>query len=295
MGVGGEQVSTTNNRKPFFPIQSAAEDSAGLSETDNLLTILDPIRMRHLSACEEESEIDEVLLESSMTRSQSPLHSPRSRRLLSARSSPNIAKSISRSDFSDDEDDDIMELSSHVRPHPSTRHSPLASPHLSSSRLSPTHSYGYSSDEETHVVYDGRRKRSTNKRIHYNNLHPLVRVDSASSDDSFVSGDKNLRHSLPKFGKDKLCKMIFSHRSVPSTPADGSGSEGFNDILRRPRSYSARTDSSLSDNNEFLNQVSEKFQLSDGEEVDCDNFLKEGVVKCHVTQSLSESAICCLI
>uniref|UniRef100_A0A1X7TDT3 Uncharacterized protein n=1 Tax=Amphimedon queenslandica TaxID=400682 RepID=A0A1X7TDT3_AMPQE len=192
-------------------------------------------------------------------RSQSPLPSPRSRRLLSARSSPNLAKSVSRSDFSDEEDDDdIMDLSTVPRSHP-THPSPLASPHLSYSRLSPTHSQGYSSDEESlshTLLYDGRRKRSSkriryyssdeeslshtllydgrrkrsSKRIRYNKaLHPLVRVDSASSDDGSFN-DKHLRHSLLKFGKDKLRKML-PYRSTPSTPAEGSGSESFTDMF----------------------------------------------------------------
>uniref|UniRef100_A0A1X7TDY6 Uncharacterized protein n=1 Tax=Amphimedon queenslandica TaxID=400682 RepID=A0A1X7TDY6_AMPQE len=177
LGVGGEQVSNTNTRKPLFPIQSVAEDSTGLSETDSQSTLdlpPPPPRMRHLSACEEEGESDEVIVDG--MRSQSPLPSPRSRRLLSARSSPNLAKSVSRSDFSDEEDDDdIMDLSTVPRSHP-THPSPLASPHLSYSRLSPTHSQGYSSDEESlshTLLYDGRRKRSS-KRIRYNKaLHPL--------------------------------------------------------------------------------------------------------------------------
>lgn len=321
-------MSTTNNRTPFFPIQSIGEDSSsssgggtsilepdgGTNESGCGLLGLDSLRMRHLSACEEESEADEVTSETSLNRSQSPLHSPRSRRLLSARSSPNIPKTISQTDLSDDEDDDIMELTTTTlpRPHP-PRHSPLASPHLSSnSRLSPTLG-GYSSDEETH--HDGRRKRSASggKRLRSKTkLHPLVRVDSASSDDSSVGGVKHLRHSLPKFGKEKLRKMIMSYRSVPSTPADGSGSDSFTDMLapvRRPRSYSARTDSSLSDTNDLAHQITERFQLSDGEELDeiddNEKTLQEADFRgClasghrlspHMTQSLSESAICCLI
>ncbi|XP_019853336.1 PREDICTED: serine/threonine-protein kinase BRSK2-like, partial [Amphimedon queenslandica] len=280
LGVGGEQVSNTNTRKPLFPIQSVAEDSTGLSETDSQSTLdlpPPPPRMRHLSACEEEGESDEVIVDG--MRSQSPLPSPRSRRLLSARSSPNLAKSVSRSDFSDEEDDDdIMDLSTVPRSHP-THPSPLASPHLSYSRLSPTHSQGYSSDEESlshTLLYDGRRKRSS-KRIRYNKaLHPLVRVDSASSDDGSFN-DKHLRHSLPKFGKDKLRKML-PYRSTPSTPAEGSGSESFTDMLAvrmrsssgggRPRCNSARTDSSLSDTNELSFQIHERLELSDGEELD---------------------------
>uniref|UniRef100_A0A1X7TDL8 Uncharacterized protein n=1 Tax=Amphimedon queenslandica TaxID=400682 RepID=A0A1X7TDL8_AMPQE len=177
IGVGGEQVSNTNTRKPLFPIQSVAEDSTGLSETDSQSTLdlpPPPPRMRHLIACEEEGESDEVIVDG--MRSQSPLPSPWSRRLLSAHSSPNLAKSVSRSDFSDEEDDDdIMDLSTVPRSHP-THPSPLASPHLSYSRLSPTHSQGYSSDEESlshTLLYDGRRKCSS-KRIRYNKaLHPL--------------------------------------------------------------------------------------------------------------------------
>ena len=306
--MGGEQVSNTNSRKPLFPIQSVAEDSSGLAETDSQPSLLDPPpppRMRHLSACEEESEADEVMVDN--IRSQSPLPSPRSRRLLSARSSPNLAKSVSKSDFSDDEeDDDIMELSVVPRSH-QTHPSPLASPYLSHPRLSPTHSQGYSSDEESHThLYDGRRKRSS-KRIRYNKLHPLVRVDSASSDDSSI-GDKHLRHSLPKFGKDKLRKFL-PYRSTPSTPAEGSGSESFTDMLAvrvrsssggagRPRCNSARTDSSLSDTNELTFQISERLELSDGDELERSDEVVEDKVRTNSGKArspLTESAICCLL
>ena len=247
------------------------------------------LRGRQLSACEEESEIESSTVD--INRSQSPLHSPRSRRLLSARSSPNLTKSISRSDLSgEEEDDDIINLP-YMRP----RQSPFTSPHLSS-RQSPTHNCGYSSDEDASTT-DLRRRRS-GKRLRYKkSLHPLVRVDSASSDDSALN-DRQMRHSLPKFGKEKLRKMI-PYRSVPSTPAEGSGSETFLDMVRRPRSYSARTDSSLSDANDIAQQMSEKFELSDGEEMDAAEVHGATIVGGGPNRlranSFTQSAVCCIL
>ena len=239
------------------------------------------IRGRHLSACEEESETDylpDPFQNTSLPRSQSPTSyadSPRSRKLVTARSSPSLAKTFSRSDLSeeDEEEDDLMELSFLPRTtNPHTRHSPFASPHLSS-RNSPTHLSAYSSDEEIHISssFDGKRK-ITNKRrrSRFRTLRPLVRVDSGSSDDISIN-DKTTRHSLPKFGKDSLRKMFPSYRSVPSTPAEGSGSESLSEILlttRRPRSNSARTDSSLSDIGDIAYQMYGRFELSDGEELE---------------------------
>ena len=267
---------------------------------------MNALRDRKLSACEEETEVDET--DASVNRSQSPLYSPRSRKLLSARSSPNVAKSVSRSDISEDdeEDDAIMELSYYPR-QVTTRQSPLASPHLSS-RLSPVHTLGYSSDEEyPTTIHDGRRKRPSKRLRYKKTLHPLVRVDSASSDDSCII-DRPLRHSLPKFGKEKLRKIIPYH-SVPSTPAEASGSESFVDLLavRRPRSNSARTDSSLSDTAELAVQMSGRFELSDGEELEesCDRIMEgvqeEGMVHQHtrtnssLSDPLTRSAVCCLL
>ena len=87
-----------------------------------------------------------------------------------------------------------------------------------------------------------------------------------------------MRHSLPKIGKDKLQKFL-PYCSTPSTPAEGSGSESFTDMLAvcvrsssggagRPRCNSARADSSLSDTNELTFQNNERLELSDGDELE---------------------------
>lgn len=318
LGVGEEKISATNSRKPTFPIQSVSEDSSkGVTETDSVR--IEPpaatIRGRQLSACEEESENDEFIVvepfqAAVLTRSQSPIFmgSPRSRKLLSARSSPNLVKSVSRSDLSeeDEEEDDLMELSFLPRTsNVQIRHSPFTSPHLSS-RNSPTHMLAYSSDEESHVtsVFEGKHKISNKRRrSRFRKLHPLVRVDSASSDDSII--DRGTRHSLPKFGKDKLRTILHGYRSVPSTPGEGSGSESFSEFLlvRRPRSNSARTDSSLSDTGDLAIQMYGRFELSDGEELEqscdgedmVDSIRKSPARTSRKSESVTRSAICCLL
>lgn len=317
LGVGGEQVSGANSRKPCFPIQSTAENSSTeMIDDDDVVRHESPsalIRGRQLSACEEESETDDHIQapdpfhSNTLPRPQSPSNyadSPRSRKLITARSSPNLAKTFSRSDMSEEdeeEDDDLMELTFLPR-NPHTRHSPFASPHLSS-RNSPTHLSAYSSDEEIHISssLDGKRK-ITNKRrrSRIRTLHPLVRVDSGSSDDVSYH-DRTTRHSLPKFGKDNLRKVLHGYRSVPSTPAEGSGSESMSDMLlsaRRPRSNSARTDSSLSDIGDIAFQMYGKFELSDGEEIEQSGEEIEGSPVRTMNKRKEEvprSAICCLL
>jgi hypothetical protein len=128
----------------------------------------------------------------------------------------------------------------------------------------------------------------------------LVRVDSASSDDSSLN-DRQLRHSLPILGKEKMRKFVAKYRnSVPSTPGEPNTSESFSDMLsvRRPRSYSARTDSSLSDTNELIVQMSEKFELSDGEEMEDSSEGGSRGAETNRTNrgnSLTQSTICCLL
>lgn len=252
-------MSASNLRKPCFPIQSVGEDS---SQTDS-----EPLRPRHLlSACEEESEMEDV----------SVLTSPHSRKLLGARSTPSLAKAISKSDGSDDEEeDDIVELctaSTYIhRGSIASRLSPTASPRLAS-RRSPSHSWAYSSDEEPVTIYESRRKRHSKRMRRISKLKSLGKVDSASSDDSSV-GEHRMRHSLPSFGKLSMWKVM--HRpnsSMPSTPAEHSGSESFIEFLatRRPRSNSARTDSSLSDGRsepgDLVAALRSRCHLSDGED-----------------------------
>ncbi len=310
-------MSLTNSRKPCFPIQSTAENSSSEMidpEEDTLRheSPSDTIRGRELSACEEESETDDHGLDpfpsNTHPRSLSPSNytdSPRSRKLITARSSPSLAKTFSRSDLSDEdeEEDDLMELSFLPRTaNPHSRHSPYASPHLSS-RNSPTHLSAYSSDEEIHMTssFEGKRKIvSKRRRSRFRNLHPLVRVDSGSSDDVTIT-DKTTRHSLPKFGKDNLRKLLHGYRSVPSTPAEGSGSESLSEMLRRPRSNSARTDSSLSDIGDIAFQMYGRFELSDGEELEQsgddndDNTRSPARTAVKKIDAITHSAVCCLL
>ena len=322
-------MSLTNSRKPCFPIQSAAENSSSEmidpeqdtlrheSPADTLRheSPADTLRGRELSACEEESETDDhgpdPFPSNTHPRSLSPSNytdSPRSRKLITARSSPSLAKTFSRSDLSeeDEEEDDLMELSFLPRTaNPHSRHSPYASPHLSS-RNSPTHLSAYSSDEEIHMTssFEGKRKIvSKRRRSRFRTLHPLVRVDSGSSDDVSIT-DKTTRHSLPKFGKDNLRKMLHGYRSVPSTPAEGSGSESLSEILlsaRRPRSNSARTDSSLSDIGDIAFQMYGRFELSDGEELEQsgddidDNSRSPARTAVKKIDAVTHSAVCCLL
>lgn len=321
LGVGGEALSGTSSNKPSFPIQSMAENSetemVDKEETNERHDSSAATRGRFLSACEEVNELEDRFLpdpfvNNTLPRAPSPTtytESPRSRKLLSARSSPNLVKTLSRSDMSEEEEDedDIMELSFLPRTTNShSRHSPFASPHLSS-RNSPTHLTTYSSDEDIHLSsnMDGKCKITTKRRrSRFRNLHPLVRVDSGSSDD--VTFDKGTRHSLPKFGKDNLRKMLHGYRSVPTTPADGSGSESISEIMllsaRRPRSNSARTDSSLSDVGDIGLQLCGRFEMSDGEELEhSGEELDNGGPNASPARTLNkkrdltQSAICCLL
>ena len=264
----------TNPRKPIFPVQSAGETTEEVDGSDQESADVPPaLRPRQLSACEEESESEH----STALGSPVLVLSPRNRRLSAARSSPTLIKSGSKSDASDEEEeeDDLMELTttsnSHInRTILSSRVSPTTSP-LLSSRRSPTRSWTYSSDEELSIKFDSRRKRYSKRLNRFNKrVSPMVRVDSASSDDGSVS-DRGTRHSLPRLGLDNL-RHAFHYASVPSTPADYSGSESFTDLLamQRPRSNSARTDSSdgRSEVGDLGAQMSSRFELSDGEEMD---------------------------
>lgn len=267
LGVGGEQVSASNMRKPSFPIQSVAEDTSQVGTTEDMSPLL---RLRQLSACEEEIEIDEPPL----------IISPRSRsRILSLRGSPSFGNSVSKSDGSEEEEeDDIVELctaSTYIsRGSIASRHSPTTSPRLST-RRSPSHTWAYSSDEESS---ESRRKRHGKRLRRYRKLKSMVRVDSASSDDSSDRrSEKPYRHSMPSFGR--LALWSLSHnRSTPTTPGECSGSESFSEFLsiRRPRSHSAHTDSShsdaRSDTGDLIATLSSRCQLSDGEDTACINY-----------------------
>ena len=309
----------TNPRKPIFPVQSAGETTEDVDGSEQESAEVPPpaLRPRQLSACEEESESEQ----STILTSPVLIHSPRSRKLSGACSSPTLIKGGSKSDASDEdeEEDDLMELTttsnSHInRTILSSRLSPTTSP-LLSSRRSPTRSWTYSSDEEMSIKFDSRRKRYSKRLNRFNKrVSPMVRVDSASSDDGSVS-DRGTRHSLPKLGLENL-RHVFQYASVPSTPADYSGSESFTDLLamHRPRSNSAKTDSSdgRSEVGELGVQISSRFELSDGEEMDhsCDRVEDNSASTQSLGQahrrlrprtssssgeSLQKSTVCCIL
>lgn len=179
---------------------------------------------------------------------------------------------MSKSDVSDEEeedDDDIVELMTTSGRFPKgatfPRHSPSNSP-LLMSRRSPTHYWTGSSDEELSNVFETTLKHR-NKRMPYRkrNVSRLARGDSVSSDDG-GHRDKHRRHVR---NKEKLLRMR-QYNSLPATTADAA--ENLTELLeniRRQRSGSTRTDSSLSggekDMSDLANSVVSKFELSDEE------------------------------
>lgn len=254
------------------------------------------IRARTLSVfVEEESETESVTELPQIARqpSSSPSHgsphnsisprlSPRtrSRWLANARSSPNLFGSISKSDVSDDEedeeDDNIVELMTtsgrfptkgSTFPRASPGHSPLLT-----SRRSPTHYLTGSSDEELCSVFESARKHRSKRLLYRKRSVPnkLVPMDSISSDDGLGQMD----FKRPS-GRDHLLRLRACN-SLPATPAENSASESLTDLLdnlRRNRSGSCRTDSSLSDGggsgdkdmSNLATSMVSKFELSDEE------------------------------
>ncbi len=229
------------------------------------------LRQRALSVFEEESETESVTELPLMVPRQfstSPSHTspllenspnhtsthPRSR-WLNARSSPNLFGSISKSDISDDdedeEDDDIVELMTTSGRFPNKggtfpRTSPGNSP-LLTSRKSPTHYLTGSSDEEMCNVFESGRKHRSKRMAYRKRSMPskLVPMDSISSDDGLGQMETTKKPSR----KERLLRLR-PYNSLPTTPAENSGSESLTDLLdslRRKRSGSCHTDSSLSD------------------------------------------------
>ena len=268
-GMTGEQVSQWQSPKPAFPlnVQLATQEEPTPTPRDHV----DHFRpTRQLSVFEEESENESIpdARPRSMSISPHPL-SPRSRRLANSRSSPNIF-TISKSDASEEEeeeDDDIVELITSSGRFPKTSAFPRLSPSnspLLTSRRSPTHYWTGSSDEELSGVFEATRKHR-NKRMPYRkrNVSRLVRVDSVSSDD----GGQRDKHRRMR-NKDKLLRMR-QYNSLPATTADAAA-ETLSELLenmRRQRSGSTRTDSSLSggekDMSELANSLVSRFELSD--------------------------------
>lgn len=307
-GVAGEQRSLIQTPKPAFPlnVQTTIDEELMLRQSAPILAPLQLpahsvpienidyspyiIRQRALSVFEEESETESV---SDFTQQgaphrtspgpsgTSPMHThSNSRRLSNARSSPHLFGSISKSDISDDEedeeDDDIVELMTTSGRFPNKgatfpRTSPGNSP-LLTSRRSPTHYLTGSSDEEFSNVFEARSKRMFHRKRR-SIPNKLVPMDSISSDDGINQRDVVKRPAR----KDRL--GLRPYNSLPATPAENSGSESLVDLLdslRRNRSGSCRTDSSLSDGGggsgdkdmkNLAKSMVSKFELSDEDSV----------------------------
>ena len=268
VGLAGEQLSQWQSPKPAFPLNvQLTEEPIPREHVDHFRPT------RQLSVFEEESETESIPeIPPPRSMSNSP-HSPhQSRRLQNSRSSPSVVGLVSKSDVSDEEeedDDDIVELMTTSGRFPKgatfPRHSPSNSP-LLMSRRSPTHYWTGSSDEELSNVFETTLKHRS-KRMPYRkrNVSRLVRGDSVSSDDG-GHRDKHRRHVR---NKDKLLRMR-QYNSLPATTADAA--ENLTELLeniRRQRSGSTRTDSSLSggekDMSDLANSVVSKFELSDEE------------------------------
>ena len=269
-----EENSTSPSVPLMTPVASPHHPTHGLPVMENIDHTPYIYRARALSVFEEESETESVSelpqhqqLSSSPSHTSpshtSPLHpssphlggSPKShsRRLNNARSSPNLFCSISKSDISDDEEDeeedDIVELMTTSGRFPNKggtfpRTSPSNSP-LLTSRRSPTHYLTGSSDDEVCSVFESSKHR---KRLHYRKRSIPRRVDSISSDD----GNNQRTEPRRPNRKERLLRLR-QYNSLPATPGVDSGSESLTDLLdnmRRNRSGSCRTDSSLSDGGE---------------------------------------------
>lgn len=302
-GINGEQESPWQSPTPSFPLTIQPEVVTPLVPQD-------PVESPHhlsaystgfhqhrpLTTFEEESETDSLSdlntrgvsispVHSNSPRSHSPhsrnsmTNSPvRSRRLLNARSSPSIALPISKSDGSDEEEEEdyIVELmtTSGRFPKGSTfpRMSPSNSP-LLTSRKSPTPWTG-SSDEEVSGIFEAaqhRRMRHKRGSLRRRSLRSRpTRVNSVSSDDGNSAIERR------KLGRENLLRMRHVH-SLPDTPTE-CVSESLTELLdnmRRQRSNSHRTDSSLSDGgrsggaekelSELANSLVSKFEISDEE------------------------------
>ena len=309
VGVAGEQLSLYHSPTPAFPIkiQPITEDLSQEQQPSVALITSTPAvtmenidhnvhlyRGRQLSTFEEESETESPPESKSQVsilagpEFGSPVHSgsprARSRKLLNARSSPNIFGPGSKSDVSDDEEDEeedgIVELmttsgrfpnKSGTFPRLSPNHSPLLT-----SRRSPTHYLTGSSDDEVATVFESARKnRSKRLPFRKRSIKKLARVDSISSDDGAGGGPREVR-SKSTSRKERLLRLRhFS--SLPATPNENLASDSLTNLLeniRRQRSGSVRSNSSLSDGgrsgcggdkdmNDLANSIVSRFELSD--------------------------------
>ncbi len=293
-GVCGEQVSLGHSPKPAFPlnIQSTAEEppppSLPAYQVEHMEHTGGFRPARQLSTFFEEESESESIPEPvaplsrgpSLSPHNSPLHSPRSRRLLNARSSPNIFTIVSKSDASEEEveeDDDIVELITSSGRFPNKcstfpRLSPLNSPLLTSRRSPTATSWTGSSDDEVSTILETPRNVRSKRHLYRKRGSRLSRVDSLGSDD----GGKGETQKRLRKRRDNLLRMR-GYNSVPSASADVSASESLTELLEnvrtnRQRSGSTRTDSSLSDGgrsggdmSELANSMVSKFEISDDE------------------------------
>ena len=302
VGLAGEQLSQWQSPKPSFPLNvQPAEEPIPREHVDHFRPTRQP------SVFEEESETESIPEVVPRSMSNSP-HSPQSRRLQNSRSSPSVVGLVSKSDVSDDDeedDDDIVELMTTSGRFPKgatfPRHSPSNSP-LLMSRRSPTHYWTGSSDEELSSVFETTLKHRS-KRMPYRkrSCSRLARVDSVSSDDG-GHRDKHRRHVR---NKEKLLRMR-QYNSLPATTADGNAAENLTELLeniRRQRSSSTRTDSSLSggekDMSDLANSVVSKFELSDEESTEksqeCASMELEEARPSRTGNTTLRSVFCCIL
>ena len=265
-----------------------------------------PLLYRHraLSTFEEESETESVsdshshrqaslsphsspAMPSSPAHTGSPVPRVRSRRLLAARSSPNVTRGTSKSDISDEEDeedDDIVALMTTSGRFPGKnstlpRLSPTSSP-LLTSRRSPTLYLTGSSDDEVSSVFESNRKLNKRHLMRKRFSGKLRRMESISSDDGTTAAvsTKDVIRRPNAHKRDRLLRLR-QYSSLPAT-SDNLNSDSLTELLdniRRQRSGSCRTDSSLSDGGksvggekdmaELANSLVSKFELSDEEAV----------------------------
>ena len=300
-GINGEQQHW-QSPTPSFPLTIQPEEIQMVAPQDpgdspHHLSAYSTGYRQLSTTLEEESETDSLADMNTRGVSISPVHSNsprshsphsrnsmtgspvRSRRLLNAQSSPSIPAITSKSDGSDEEeeeDDDIVELmtTSGRFPKGSTfpRMSPSNSP-LLTSRKSPTPWTGSSDEEVSNIFEAAQHHRRLHKRssLRRRSLRSRPqRVNSVSSDDGNPVIERRKR------GRENLLRMRHVH-SLPNTPGD-SVSESLTELLdnlRRQRSNSHRTDSSLSDGgraerelNELTNSLIKKFDISEDEEAE---------------------------
>ena len=275
-----EEVPTTappsqQETPPAFQVGGAAVHQATPTVVMNNIDH-SPLLYRHraLSTFEEESETESIsetnsyrqasisprsspAIPSSPAHTGSPVPRVRSRRLLNARSSPNIFKGTSKSDVSDDEDeedDDIVELMTTSGRFPGKnstlpRISPTSSPLLTSRRSPTLYLTGSSDDEVGNVFEPGRKLRSKRNPFRKRISGKLVRMESISSDDgaaSVVSTKDVIRR--PHHKRDRLLRLR-QYSSLPAT-SENLNSDSLTELLdniRRHRSGSCRSNSSQSD------------------------------------------------